>query len=903
MASLSPQIEISATAQGRQQGPSSFQAIGGLIQQGLKMATPEAGSSSGPSQSDINAGRDEALYREFGRQLGRAQDLRLAGREDEALRLESRVSTEFVIRGGSLEDDRAKSLVTQMTGRPENFTPGMSQEEFMQQQVMETPEYQGFFFGTYASHPTATDAERQEIALGQVAMSQATAGVIAESAHNWTAASGPAYTQKIIEFNTLLQGGLAMIRDQGGSVSLTDIQTARAEFNSFRANMVRPPNVTDAQWAPIATQLSAVESNLEYLEKLAGRDNVDATLGLAMVEQIQSVEGITELEKNALARMILADPSLYSQMGVLPIERVVELMRSVEDQAPMNPNIIYNPNATFSPVEFPEGSSPSDNLTKAVDNFVVAGLMGQNLSTNREARVAWGGQITQSLRIVDQLHKEGEWLTTDKYNEMFNEEFFSDMLAAREADPRLYDAIKTRAGRSLDQVGVMLGSRLESVTRDTALVYRDDGQFGYTQDSVRTYLDREYGDEPFRGGSLAGKQEGDPRTAFEVLDGAVERVYGGDYRAFSADKGRAFATEGEWEAAGLVEDFPEADSNQQELMNSVMVVASLRTRLSGLDTEREELSNDVRGALISGPNPATGDIRTTSLGPRTGAAPLIELVDRTEGGGNYDTLFGHSQREGNQFAGVRVSTMTIGELKEFSGARGQGSYGAWVKGANPEGVLATPMGRYQFVGTTLKATAEAMGLSDDVVFTPEVQDTMFAFKVQQRLSSASSQEGKRNALRAEWAGFKHVSDSDLDRAIQAFESGEPVSMSDFETRESRTGLSRPLARPPEFTSSRTAPEIASTRPQARPTESNPISNVEDAVRQAQDRVNETTAISRAGEEEASKFTALKANEAAISRLIQSGIQEYTEQEVRDAMAKGELQEGELIIIDGQVVLL
>lgn len=156
---------------------------------------------------------------------------------------------------------------------------------------------------------------------------------------------------------------------------------------------------------------------------------------------------------------------------------------------------------------------------------------------------------------------------------------------------------------------------------------------------------------------------------------------------------------------------------------------------------------------------------------------LTGLIDQTEGGGRYDTLFGHSQKEGGAFAGTDVSKMTLGELKKFSDP--SGSYGQHVKGQlakakGEEARVATPMGRYQFVGKTMREVANSMGLSDDTVFSPEVQDKMFAFKAKQRLSNADSIEGKRKQMRAEWDGFKHVSDEQLDQAIRDFESGTSV---------------------------------------------------------------------------------------------------------------------------------
>lgn len=149
-----------------------------------------------------------------------------------------------------------------------------------------------------------------------------------------------------------------------------------------------------------------------------------------------------------------------------------------------------------------------------------------------------------------------------------------------------------------------------------------------------------------------------------------------------------------------------------------------------------------------------------------GNGDLFSLIDRTEGGGRYDTLFGHAQ-SGGRFDGTDVSKMTLAQLYDFTSPNGE--YGQWVKGH--VGRVATPLGRHQIVGTTLRNAAQAMGLSPDTVFSPQVQDSMAAHLARNRLSSAKDQASKRAALRAEWEGFKNVSDADLDAAIVKFEAG------------------------------------------------------------------------------------------------------------------------------------
>ncbi|RWB40472.1 MAG: hypothetical protein EOQ44_25375 [Mesorhizobium sp.] len=148
--------------------------------------------------------------------------------------------------------------------------------------------------------------------------------------------------------------------------------------------------------------------------------------------------------------------------------------------------------------------------------------------------------------------------------------------------------------------------------------------------------------------------------------------------------------------------------------------------------------------------------------------PLSQLVDAKEGGGDYSTLYAHAQKDGGAFAGVDVSKQTIGQLKQF--ASGDGAYGQHQKAKL--GYLATPMGRYQIVGDTLSDTAKEMGLPDNTVFTPEVQDAMFQHIADKALSGPRSMAGKMAALRGKWDGFRNVPDSTLSAAISAYENGD-----------------------------------------------------------------------------------------------------------------------------------
>lgn len=177
-------------------------------------------------------------------------------------------------------------------------------------------------------------------------------------------------------------------------------------------------------------------------------------------------------------------------------------------------------------------------------------------------------------------------------------------------------------------------------------------------------------------------------------------------------------------------------------------------------------SDQLQQAEAAGrPQQQPDDAYPSGRQPSDAVSNFLGLIDRTEGGGNYSTLFGHSQAEGKPFAGTDVSKMTLGQLYDFSDPGGE--YGQWVKGN--VGRVSTPMGRYQIVGTTLRHVADQMGLSPDTMFTPQLQDAIADHLARQRLARARTPEEKRRQLRLEWEGFRKVEDEELDRAIAEFE--------------------------------------------------------------------------------------------------------------------------------------
>ncbi|TAX71814.1 lytic murein transglycosylase [Rhizobium leguminosarum] len=162
---------------------------------------------------------------------------------------------------------------------------------------------------------------------------------------------------------------------------------------------------------------------------------------------------------------------------------------------------------------------------------------------------------------------------------------------------------------------------------------------------------------------------------------------------------------------------------------------------------------------------ASGNVAAT---PTNGPLPasFLAAVDHEEGAGNYDTLFGHAQKNG-PFAGTAVSTMPIRDVIAFTDP--SGPYAQSVK--DQIGRVATPVGRYQVVGTTLRNAVGALGLDPNAPFDKNAQDAVGAYLARQRIASADSLPGQIAALRQEWHGFKNVPDEQLAQVVADLRSG------------------------------------------------------------------------------------------------------------------------------------
>jgi hypothetical protein len=116
-----------------------------------------------------------------------------------------------------------------------------------------------------------------------------------------------------------------------------------------------------------------------------------------------------------------------------------------------------------------------------------------------------------------------------------------------------------------------------------------------------------------------------------------------------------------------------------------------------------------------------------------------------ESGGDYDALYGYQNRPDGKFSGVKVSEMPIADVIKFTSPSGE--YGQYVKGQ--VGRVATPVGAYQVVGSTLRGAVEALGLDPSQKFDKATQDKIGQYILKTQGTGAWEGYGKGGAAMAQ----------------------------------------------------------------------------------------------------------------------------------------------------------
>lgn len=160
------------------------------------------------------------------------------------------------------------------------------------------------------------------------------------------------------------------------------------------------------------------------------------------------------------------------------------------------------------------------------------------------------------------------------------------------------------------------------------------------------------------------------------------------------------------------------------------------TQQGGDEAKYNALMQEASSYFGPGESAGTGSVIPQSRG-KTIPQNIRNGILQGESGGDYNALLGYSNRGGGKFSNVKLTDMSVDQAIQFS--MPGSAYANWSK--SQVGKVATPMGAYQIVGTTLRNAKKALGLKGNEKMTPQLQDRLADYIYQTQGTKA-------------WVGYK-----------------------------------------------------------------------------------------------------------------------------------------------------
>lgn len=728
--------------------------VGTDIAGSVLRAKAEGGSGGAGADTDAWA------IHQFELDIQKANAARAKGNQALANRLESAALLNAQKNGLSY-DKNLEGTYSALTGRPGEELL-FSEEEIMENRIMETPEYEGEFTATYATHPNATTEERHQLAMAGVARMQGRAALMLDQSIGWTTEKRASFEADIEKFETKTLGYLVKMAEQNGYADLQSIRQARVTWEQTKSGFLamRPEGVTTEQWKPFEARMSQVDAVFDTLEEISTEEGISALAASELARGIQSKEDWTPGMK-LIAKQYFKDGLATGAIAPTEVREMVGNL-IYEDFEPSNGQPTGF-DEDGNPVEEPLPKSVTDTLSgeDAEASFTraknIAKVVGSGDTTKVTTDPTYRNDFFKTTQVafasMSKIGKENRrFISADGIAQVFNGQIVEGIRKAGTTDPVKARATADMGFNALDNQYAIASTQLSNSLSGTILRLDTQGNIVLNREELLSRTSPEM---------------------FNQIEQAANDFYDGNVLALLKDRGmraRMVPIEGggfrQATAVQLPSEVYEGLGDLETIRGQLRSVKAINNKRQEFRLLRDEFTEETPGSNDNFEGSQGGDTLSSTR--------LVQLIDKTEGGADYDTLFKFSNREGGAFAGTSVSQMTLGELSDFS----QGEYADWSKGQL--GYVATPMGRYQIVGSTLRQTMKEMGLPRNMRFTPQVQDAMFHHLAKKALSGKDSPAAKREALRGVWEGFKSVSNQELDRAIAEFEGTEAPSYTDLQ---------------------------------------------------------------------------------------------------------------------------
>jgi hypothetical protein len=811
-------------------------------------------SSVSRGQRTTGAPKEDPNIAIFTQGLERIQAVRDQKGELAAQVEERKLAGNFAM-AGIIFDDDYKAVYEKTTGRPWAGY-GEDYEAKLAQDTLAKPEVQASYLASFAVNPNWTQEQRVEYAIGQQANLAFYRNEIdqskAKADYQWTTQSEAAYLGAVDTFLNQNFGALVVNTQQGGTVGPQAIANLTAQWGQLKVGLSRPSNVSDDQWKATQDKLNSVDEMLVNLEKASSQGVLVEEITTSVARSLLKEGGYSAASAIAALRAIKS-PETLANLGGLDIDTFL-----METGKGLNLNLTTQ--NLFGHIVEDSGSISGDTDPNAFLTTVpqvvkesVAGKTPQQIydGLNASGRLTSvvGQNNLQSVDAREQFVTNASTIGAVMMETGSDQFLSNDFLKKLVANPNFIRNVKA----------------LDAIDPESATVART-----YVRSGLNVEL---------------GKQTTNLSSIDNLLEGKGIVWNGTTYimTPEAAQGGRVIPGMGGFGGVSM--------SALQENAETIRQAMDRRASIQTIGSALTALEVPVEGG-------AGGGSSGTVVGSTTS-----QLLDKFEGGGDYNALLGFANRAGGPFAGTNVSEMTIGQLKDFADS----DYADYSR--KQLGYKATPMGRFQFVGSTLASVAERMGLPDDTVFTPEVQNDMFIFHAKE-VMAGKSEAGKRAALKSTWEGLRKASDAELNQMIAEIEGGTATfnisgsaggsfragRPSDANTVAAQAG---PAVQRAVNNAPRASSTMAATTPAA-PTEAAAM----EAVAALPEAIPMLPANEGGTTQQQQTTTVDPEVQAAIQELSSSPDKTYaSDAEFLAAQEAGELEPGDSVVVDGSLYII
>jgi len=492
--------------------------VGADLATGFLKSYAQNNSGSGGGDNDAWA------KNEFQNTLAKANAARTGGKPELAERIE-RVALLNAQKNGLSYNEDMKATYSAITGR-QGEELLYSQEEIMENRIMDTAEYEQAYTASYAMKPNMSAEERHQYSISTVARQQGQAAMMMDQSISWTQGKRDAFFSAVDDFESAAIGSLNLQAQANGFADLTQLRTARAQWEQAKGAFasMRPEGVEDKQWSQFEARMAKVDEQFATLEAMSTEEGISALAAAEVARGIASKEdwspGLKVIAKqyfkDGLATGAIDPSKVRDMVGDLiydDFEPSSGTSDTIDEQG--NPVTELVPKAVADTLSG-EDAGRSFDRAKNTAMLTSAGDVNK-VESDPAYRMDFFKTTQIGFAAMRKIGKENRrFVTADGISEVFNGKIVEGLRRAGKGDPVRALATTNIAVEALDEQFAIASGQLNGSLQGSVLRLDPQGNLVLNRDELLARTSPE---------------------VFAEIEAAAEESYNGSLLALLKDRG------------------------------------------------------------------------------------------------------------------------------------------------------------------------------------------------------------------------------------------------------------------------------------------------------------------------------------------------------------------------------